>query len=238
MKKSFLLLTCLLFSLSAFSQAITSIYSFTVDNPKDIQTIVMEMTKHFESDFAKAGGAVVEIVDEHFNGSEKSNLSFVYKFKDVQEMQDEYARTGSSDEVRKVQEIILPLVKENSQMLLKSLVGGKGQGKTGVTMVFVMKVQNPVTYLNAYNEFISTMEENGKSKLFTEYGLSEIFAGGQNNLDATHHAVIGAVDMTSLVNGLDELFSSQEFRLFSSKVIGNREVLSRKTVFRLASFNE
>ena len=89
MKKSFLLLTCLLFSLSAFSQAITSIYSFTVDNPKDIQTIVMEMTKHFESDFAKAGGAVVEIVDEHFNGSEKSNLSFVYKFKDVQEMQDE-----------------------------------------------------------------------------------------------------------------------------------------------------
>ena len=123
-------------------------------------------------------------------------------------------------------------------MLLKNLVGGKGQGKTGVTMVFVMKVQNPATYLNAYNEFISTMEENGKSKLFTEYGLSEIFAGGQNNLDATHHAVIGAVDMTSLVNGLDELFSSQEFRLFSSKVIGNREVLSRKTVFRLASFNE
>ena len=172
MKKSFLLSTCLLFSLSAFSQAITSIYSFTVDNPKDTQTIVMEMTKHFESDFAKAGGAVVEIVDEHFNGSEKSNLSFVYKFKDVQEMQDEYSRTSSSDEVRKVQEIILPLVKENSQMLLKSLVGGKGQGKTGVTMVFVMKVQNPVTYLNAYNEFISTMEENGKSKLFTEYGLS------------------------------------------------------------------
>ena len=50
--------------------------------------------------------------------------------------------------------------------------------------------------------------------------------------------MIGAVDMVSLVNGLDELFSSQEFRLFSSKVIGNREVLSRKTVFRLASFNE
>tara|TARA_B100000768_G_scaffold179975_1_gene198840 strand:- start:237 stop:953 length:717 start_codon:yes stop_codon:yes gene_type:complete len=238
MKKSFLLLTCLLFSLSAFSQAITSIYSFTVDKPKDVETIVMEMTKHFETDFAKAGAASVEIVDEHFNGSEKSNLSFVYKFKDVQEMQDEYARTNSSDEVRKVQEIIIPLVKENSQMLLKNLVGGKGQGKTGVTMVFVMKVQNPATYLNAYNEFISTMEENGKSKLFTEYGLSEIFAGGQNNLDATHHAVIGAVDMTSLVNGLDELFSSQEFRLFSSKVIGNREVLSRKTVFRLASFNE
>ena len=227
-----------MFSLSAFSQAITSIYSFTVDKPKDVETIVMEMTKHFETDFAKAGAASVEIVDEHFNGSEKSNLSFVYKFKDVQEMQDEYARTNSSDEVRKVQEIIIPLVKENSQMLLKNLVGGKGQGKTGVTMVFVMKVQNPATYLNAYNEFISTMEENGKSKLFTEYGLSEIFAGGQNNLDATHHAVIGAVDMTSLVNGLDELFSSQEFRLFSSKVIGNREVLSRKTVFRLASFNE
>ena len=228
----------LIFSISTYSQGITSIYSFKVENPSNIQTIISEMTNHFETDFAKAGAATVEIVDEHFNGIEDSNLSFVYKFSDVQEMQDEYARTGSSDEVRKVQEIILPLVKENSQILLKSLVGGKGQGKTGVTMVFVMKVQNPVTYLNAYNEFISTMEENGKSKLFTEYGLSEIFAGGQNDFGATHHAVIGAVDMVSLVNGLDELFSSQEFRLFSSKVIGNREVLSRKTVFRLASFNE
>jgi len=238
MKKSILLLTFLLLSLSAFSQAVTSIYSFSVDNPRDVQTIMMAMSEHFESDFAKAGGAIVEIVDEHFNGSEESNLSFVYKFKDVQEMQDEYARTSRSDEVKKVQEIILPLVNENSQMLLKSLVGGKGIGKTGVTMVFVMKVKNPVSYLNAYNEFISTMEENGKSKLFTEYGLSEIFAGGQNDTGATHHAVIGALDMVSLVNGLDELFSSQEFRLFSNKVIGNREILSRKTVFTLASFNE
>ena len=88
-----------------------------------------------------------------------------------------------------------------------------------------------------FPQFISTIEENGKSKLFTEYGLSEIFAGGQNNLDATHHAIIGAVDMVSLVNGLDELFSSQEFKLFASKVAGNREVISKKTVFRLASFN-
>ena len=106
-----------------------------------------------------------------------------------------------------------------------------------MTMVFIMKVKNPSSYLNAYNQFISTIEENGKSKLFTEYGLSEIFAGGQNNLDATHHAIIGAVDMVSLVNGLDELFSSQEFKLFASKVAGNREVISKKTVFRLASFN-
>jgi hypothetical protein len=237
MKKFILLLGCLLFSLIGFSQGMTSIYSFSVDNPKDVQTIVMEMTKHFETDFAKAGAASVEIVDEHFNGLEKSNLSFVYKFKNIQEMQDEYARTSSSEEVMKVQEIIFPIVKENSQMLLKSLVGGKGQGKTGVTMVFIMKVKNPSSYLNAYNQFISTIEENGKSKLFTEYGLSEIFAGGQNNLDATHHAIIGAVDMVSLVNGLDELFSSQEFKLFASKVAGNREVISKKTVFRLASFN-
>jgi hypothetical protein len=237
MKKFILLLGCLLFSLIGFSQGMTSIYSFSVDNPKDVQTIVMEMTKHFETDFAKAGAASVEIVDEHFNGLEKSNLSFVYKFKNIQEMQDEYARTSSSEEVMKVQEIIFPIVKENSQMLLKSLVGGKGLGKTSVTMVFIMKVKNPSSYLNAYKQFISTIEENGKSKLFTEYGLSEIFAGGQNNLDATHHAIIGAVDMASLVNGLDELFSSQEFKLFASKVAGNREVISKKTVFRLASFN-
>ena len=238
MKKNLIKIIFLIFFISSYSQGITSIYSFEVDNPVNVQTIVSQMTKHFETDFAKAGAATVEIVDEHFNGTEKSNLSFVYKFKDVQEMQDEYARTSTSNEVKKVQEIILPLVNENSQMLLKSLVGGKGQGKTGVTMVFVMKVQNPIAYLNAYNEFISTMEENGKSKLFTEYGLSEIFAGGQSDIGATHHAVIGAVDMVSLINGLDELFSSQEFRLFSSKVTENREILSRKTVFKLASFNE
>jgi hypothetical protein len=237
MKKSILLINFLLFSLAGLSQGMTSIYSFSVDNPKDVQTIVMEMTKHFETDFAKAGAASVEIVDEHFNGLEKSNLSFVYKFKNIQEMQDEYARTSSSEEVMKVQEIIFPIVKENSQMLLKSLEDGKGQGETGVTMVFVMKIKNPSSYLDAYSELISKIEENGKSKLFTEYGLSEIFAGGQNDLGATHHAIIGATDMVSLVNGLDELFSSQEFKLFANKVSENREVMSKKTVFRLASFN-
>ena len=77
-----------------------------------------------------------------------------------------------------------------------------------------------------------------QSKLFTEYGLSEVFAGGQNDAGSTHHAIIGAIDMVSLVNGLDELFSSQEFKLFVNKVSNNRVILSRKTVFTLASFND
>jgi len=238
MKKNLSIFFLFLFSISTFSQGITSIYSFKVENPNDIQTIVVEMTKHFETDFAKAGTGTIEIVDEHFNGIEKSNLSFVYKFDDVQEMQDEYARANSSEEFRKINEIILPLVKENSQTLLRSVTGGKGMGKTGVTMVFIMKVNNPPAYVNAYKELTDKMEENGKSKLFTEYGLSEVFSGGQQNPGATHHAVIGAIDMVSLVNGLDELFSSQEFRVFANKVAGNREILTRKTVFRLAAFNE
>ncbi len=238
MKKKIVKLILLIFSLASYSQGITSIYSFEVENPVNVQTIVNEMTKHFKTDFAKAGAATVQIVDEHFNGIEKSNLSFVYKFKDVQEMQDEYARTNSSKEFQEINQLLTPLIKENSQTLLKNLVGGKGQGNTGVTMVFVMKVNNPMEYMDAYKNLISTMEENGKSKLFTEYGLSEVFAGGQNDLGSTHHAIIGAVDMVSLVNGLDELFSSQEFRIFASKVSKNRTILSRKTVFTLASFND
>ena len=238
MKKNLSIFFLFLFSISIFSQGITSIYSFKVENPNDIQTIVVEMTKHFETDFAKAGSGTIEIVDEHFNGIEESNLSFVYKFNDVQEMQDEYARANSSEEFRRINEIIVPLVKENSQTLLRSVMGGKGMGKTGVAMVVIMKVKNPTTYINAYKEFTDKMEENGKSKLFTEYGLSEVFSGGQQDPGATHHAVMGATDMVSLVNGLDELFSSQEFRVFANKVAGNREILTRKTVFRLAAFNE
>ena len=144
MKKNLSIFFLFLFSVSIFSQGITSIYSFKVENPNDIQTIVIEMTKHFETDFAKAGAATIEIVDEHFNGIEESNLSFVYKFNDVQEMQDEYARANSSEEFRKINEIITPLVKENSQTLLRNVIGGKGMGKTGVTMVFIMKVNNVI----------------------------------------------------------------------------------------------
>ena len=91
MKKKIIKIIFLIFSISTYSQGITSIYSFKVENPSNIQTIISEMTNHFETDFAKAGAATVEIVDEHFNGIEDSNLSFVYKFSDVQEMQDEYA---------------------------------------------------------------------------------------------------------------------------------------------------
>ena len=87
-------------------------------------------------------------------------------------------------------------------------------------------------------DILNTIEENGKSELFTEYGLSEIFAGWQEDPKATHNAVIGAVDMVSLVNGLDELFGSSEFADFNSNVSGNRSVLSRKIVFSLATFND
>ena len=238
MKKKLSIFLLFIFSISSYSQAMASIYSFEVDNPKDVQVIVSKMTKYFETDFAKAGSVSVEIVDEHFNGIEKSNLSFVYKFNSIEEMQNEYARANSSEEYEKINTTISQLVKENSQTLLRSLTGGKGQGETGVSMVFVLKVKNPYTYMNAYKRLISSMEENGKSKLFTEYGLSEVFAGGQNDVGATHHAVIGAIDMVSLVSGLDELFSSQEFKLFTGKVTGNREILSRKTVVRLAAFNQ
>ena len=67
-------LTLILFTISSFvhSQGITSIYSFDVDNQNDIPTIIQAMTEHFETDFAKAGVASVEIVEEHFNGKELS----------------------------------------------------------------------------------------------------------------------------------------------------------------------
>lgn len=237
MKQYLILIISSLFSFSNFSQGITSIYSFKVENPNDVQTIIKAMTDHFQTDFAKAGSSSVDIVDEHFNGVEESNISFVYKFKDIQEMQDEYARVNSSEEIKKIHEIVLPLVKENSQTLFRNITGRKGMGQTGVTMVFVIKVKNPASYLKAYNELIDTIEENGKSKLFTEFGLSEIFAGGQQDTEASHHAIVGASDMVSLVNGLDELYSSQEFKIFTNKVSDNRVILSRKTVFKLASFN-
>ena len=35
-------------------------------------------------------------------------------------------------------------------------------GKTGVTMVFIMKVNNLPAYVNAYKELTEKMEENGK----------------------------------------------------------------------------
>lgn len=238
MKIKFLILYLFIFSTTLYSQGLTSIYSFKIDNQNDIPTIVKAMTEHFETDFAKAGSASVEVVEEHFNGTESSNLSFVYNFKDIEEMQNEYARVNGSEEISKVHEIVMPLVSEDSQMLLKNTMGGKGSGKTGVSMVFVMDVNDPSRYLDEYTKLIDTMEENGKSKLFTEYGLSEIFAGGQDDSRASHHAVIGAIDMVSLVNGLDELFSSSEFAEFASNVNDSRLILSKKIVFTLATFNK
>ena len=54
MKQNLILIISLLFSFSNFSQGITSIYSFKVENPNDVQTIVKAMTDHFQTDFAKA----------------------------------------------------------------------------------------------------------------------------------------------------------------------------------------
>ena len=63
MKKKLSIFLLFIFSISSYSQAMASIYSFEVDNPKDVQVIVSKMTKYFETDFAKAGSVSVEIVD-------------------------------------------------------------------------------------------------------------------------------------------------------------------------------
>ena len=54
MKIKFLILYLFIFSTISYSQGLTSIYSFKIDNQNDIPTIVTAMTEHFETDFAKA----------------------------------------------------------------------------------------------------------------------------------------------------------------------------------------
>ena len=40
------------------------------------------------------------------------------------------------------------------------MTGGKGMGKTGVAMVFIMKVNNPTAYVNAYKELTEKSSSN------------------------------------------------------------------------------
>jgi len=104
---------------------------------------------------------------------------------------------------------------------------GAGWRDHGAMAAFVMTITDPAAYAAAFAEFVESSDNPGSVRLM------ELRFGGQG---ATHAVLISAVGSAALNEYLDELLSSDAYRVFVGKVgdirtIQNVEMLSRVVTY-------
>jgi hypothetical protein len=92
---------------------------------------------------------------------------------------------------------------------------------------FVMTISDPDAYTAAFREFVASSDNPGSTRLM------ELRFGG---LGATHVVLISAPGSAALNEYLDELLSSDEYRVFAGKVNGIRTINNVEMLTRVRSY--
>ncbi len=114
-------------------------------------------------------------------------------------------------------------------MAIERLRVGSGWREHGALAAFIMTVTDPATYAATFAELIDSSENPGSVPLM------ELRFGGQG---ATHAALISAEGPAALNEYLDDLLSSDAYRVFSGKVSGIRTIQNVAMYRRVRSFGD
>ena len=107
--------------------------------------------------------------------------------------------------------------------------GNLDPNKHTVSMLIDLKINNDDEFLKTWNIFV---KKNSKSPatLFADY-----FTGVQGR---THYVVISAESLDDLINNLNSTLGSEEGRMFSLSLRGNREILGRSLINLVKSWEK
>ena len=107
--------------------------------------------------------------------------------------------------------------------------GNLDPNKHTVSMLIDLKINNDEEFLKTWNTFV---KKNSKSPatLFADY-----FTGVQGR---THYVVISAESLDDLINNLNSTLGSEEGRMFSLSLRGNREILGRSLINLVKSWEK
>ena len=106
---------------------------------------------------------------------------------------------------------------------------GTGWRNHGAMAAFVMTVTDPAAYAAAFAEFVESSDNPGSTRLM------ELRFGGQG---ATHAVLISATGSAALNEYLDELLSSDAYRVFAGKVSDIRTIHNVEMLTRVKSYGE
>ncbi len=106
---------------------------------------------------------------------------------------------------------------------------GAGWRDHGAMAAFVMTITDPAAYAAAFAEFVESSDNPGSVRLM------ELRFGGQG---ATHAVLISAVGSAALNEYLDELLSSDAYRVFVGKVGDIRTILNVEMLSRVVTYGK
>ena len=96
-------------------------------------------------------------------------------------------------------------------------------------MLIDLKINNDEEFLKTWNIFVKKNSKN-PATLYADY-----FTGVQGR---THYVVISAESLNDLINNLNSTLGSEEGRMFSLSLRGNREILGRSLINLVKSWEK
>lgn len=181
---------------------------------------------YFETDDARDSKVTLWAVT--FGGESDISHLAIADFGSYQEYEDITANQNSSPAWMAFVNSLPGLLDVKSRsMAVQRFRDGSGWQGHGAMAAFVMTISDPDAYTAAFREFVASSDNPGSTRLM------ELRFGG---LGATHVVLISAPGSAALNEYLDELLSSDEYRVFAGKVNGIRTINNVEMLTRVRSY--
>lgn len=181
---------------------------------------------YFETDDARDSKVTLWAVT--FGGESDISHLAIADFDSYQEYEDITANQNSSPAWMAFVNSLPGLLDVKSRLMaVQRFRDGSGWQGHGAMAAFVMTISDPDAYTAAFREFVASSDNPGSTRLM------ELRFGG---LGATHVVLISAPGSAALNEYLDELLSSDEYRVFAGKVNGIRTINNVEMLTRVRSY--
>lgn len=207
----------------AIAEPLESVIGLDVHN---IGAFLSATDNYFETDDARDSKVTLWAVT--FGGESDISHLAIADFGSYQEYEDITANQNSSPAWMAFVNSLPGLLDVKSRLMaVQRFRDGSGWQGHGAMAAFVMTISDPDAYTAAFREFVASSDNPGSTRLM------ELRFGG---LGATHVVLISAPGSAALNEYLDELLSSDEYRVFAGKVNGIRTINNVEMLTRVRSY--
>ncbi len=202
-----------------------SVLGLDVHNPG---AFAAALNNYYESDESRDGNVAIWSVT--FSGASEISHLAIGNF----EGYDDYEKTTSDRNSNPAWRAFVGslggvLDVKSRLMAIERYRVGTGWRDHGAMAAYVMTITDPEAYAAAFAEFIEASENPGSVRLM------ELRFGGQG---ATHAVLISAAGSAALNEYLDELLSSDAYRVFVGKVGDIRTILNVEMLTRVVTYGK
>ena len=205
-------------------------FSYEVTNPIEA---LESANAFFETDFAKEINAMVQLRDVVFVSSEDhSTHEMLWVTSDPLVYDGLYEKLMGNADFQKFMMSWNKVAIRTSSRMGKSLLMSTANDTNTFTMVYGMRVDNPVLFATEFAAMTEFVTQRHKD---IEMGLHMAMAGGDRGV--THYATISAPSLGKAFKVSDAIFASDAFMKYSKAVAPVREIVQSVAFKTIAVYN-